>query len=525
MKYQDKYSAHQILIKPLKMFGFPRVKDKVDALLWLSKDIDLKDIEYVFPLIFIKNTTLVLTSAQMAAGIMSKIGSKDWSRIYDQVKYTRIDEKSLVSLLEFETDISVHLLGIASLNSNGYVREKALKLMSGVKSPSAVPYILLRLNDWVVSVRNLAEHILKNMLIPENIDCFIDHFNLINKLQDAVRVDLKSIKTEIEGFLKDDSVQDMVKNKLKDPQVKIRLFCYQLLRGRIVNDETIITSALHDKSFEVRMWLVEAIKTLEPQDRYAIIEKLLRDKSAKVKTAVLREHEDVVCLHFRRILEMFLVDDYASVREGARFIVKKHSMITDIPEFYRLQIIKNPLPGAIAGLGEIGGQRDYDIVCEFKTHEDSKMRLASMVAMWQLSKADTVGFILDALNSDIPKIKKTAKRLLKKTKMPTILFAMKEKLRSEDLDMRIFALQIIYSYGGWQALLAILYAISREQEPVLSEAKNLLNNWLHKSTGLYSRPEGDTEKAIVELYEKICLKRLISESVIKDLQFVLRIRR
>ncbi|KJS49695.1 HEAT repeat domain-containing protein [Desulfosporosinus sp. BICA1-9] len=524
-EYLDKYSAHQTLIKPLKMFGFPKVKDKLAALHWLSKDIDPKDIEYVFPLIFVKNTTLALTAAQITAGIMSKIGGKDWSRIYDQVKYTRIDEKSLVSLLEFETDISVHLLGIASLNSNGYVREKALKLISGVKSPSAVPYILLRLNDWVVSVRNLAEHIIKNMFIPDNIDLFINHFDLINKLQDSVRVDLNQIKMQVEDFLKDDSFKDIVKRKLKHPQVKTRLFCYQLLKDRIVNDETIIISALQDKSFEVRMWLVGAIKSLEPQARDAIIEKLLQDKSSKVKTAVLREHEDVVCLNFRGIIEMLLVDESASVRDDARFIVKKHSMVTDIPEFYRLKILKNPLPGAIVGLGETGGQRDFDIVCGFKTNEEPKMRLASLIAMWQLSKVDTVGFVLDALNSDLPKIKKTAKRLLKKAKMPEILSVMKEKLKSEDLNTRIFALQIIYSYGGWQALLAILYAISREQEPVLSEARNILNNWLPKSTSLYSKPDRDTEKEIINLDETIRLKGLISENVIKELQFVLATRR
>ncbi|SDH64312.1 hypothetical protein SAMN05443529_11639 [Desulfosporosinus hippei DSM 8344] len=525
MEYLDKYSAHQTLIQPLKMFGFPKVKDKLAALLWLSKDIDLKDIEYVFPLIFIKNTTLALTAAQIAAGIMSRIGAKDWRRIYDQVKYTRIDEKSLVSLLEFETDISIHMLGIASLNSNGYVREKALKLISGVKSPSAVPYTLLRLNDWVVSVRNLAEHILKNIFIPDNIDLFINHFELINKLQDSVRVDLNRIKTLVEDFLKDDSFKDIVKRKLKHPQVKTRLFCYQLLKDRIVNDETIIISALQDKSFEVRMWLVGAIKTLEPQAQESIIEKLLQDKSAKVKTAVLRKHEDFVCQNFRGILEMLLIDESASVRDDARFILKKHSIVTDIPQFYRHQILKNSLPGAIAGLGETGGQRDFDIVCGFKTNEEPKIRLASLIAMWQLSKVDTVGFVLDALNSDLPKIKKTAKRLCKRTRMPDILSAMKENLKSEDLNTRILALQIIYGYGGWQALQAILYAISREQEPVLSEARNLLNKWLPKSTSLYSKPDRATEKEIINFYETICLKGLISENVLKELQFVLVTRR
>ena len=503
------------------MFGFPKAKDKIEALRWLSIDADPNDIEYVFPIISHRNTTLASTAAQIAAGIMKGIKVKAWNSIYDKVKYTKIDEKSLVSLLNFEPDISIHLLGIASLNSSGYVRERALKLISGSKNPSAVPYILLRLNDWVVSIRNLAEHILKNMFTADNIDLFINHFALINRLEDSVRVELKSIKIEIEDFLKDDSFRDMVMSNFNHPQVKTRLFCYQLLKERVAKDENIITNALQDKSFEVRMWLVEAINILELETKYAIIEKLLQDKSAKVKTAVLRENEDVVCLKFRGILEMLLVDEYASVRDEARFIAKKHSIIIDIPEFYRQQILKNPKPGAIVGLGETGNQRDLDIVYRFTTHEESKKRLAALIAMWHLSRVDAVGFVLDALDSDVPKIRKIVKRLLKRTRMPEILSAMKEKLRSEDLDIRVFALQIVYSYGGWQALEAILYAISNEHDPVLSESKNLLNSWLIRSTRLYSKPDRATENAIVNLFEVICQRKLISDKAIKELQFAI----
>ncbi|WP_137698032.1 hypothetical protein [Ruminiclostridium herbifermentans] len=51
------------------------------------------------------------------------------------------------------------------LNRNGYVREKALKLISGAKIYSAIPYVLLRLNDWVLPVRQLADTFLRICLL------------------------------------------------------------------------------------------------------------------------------------------------------------------------------------------------------------------------------------------------------------------------------------------------------------------------------------------------------------------------
>ncbi len=165
-EFYDKYSVHQILIQPVKLFGQPKTRDKIDVLNSMKPYADLSDIEYVYPLVFDKNTELAAVAAKTVIGIMKKIQGKQWNSVYDEVKYTKVDLESMVNLLNFPTDISIYLLGVASLNSNGYVREKALRLISGVGITSAIPYILLRLNDWVLPVRQLAEHILKNWSLP-----------------------------------------------------------------------------------------------------------------------------------------------------------------------------------------------------------------------------------------------------------------------------------------------------------------------------------------------------------------------
>ncbi|HOQ38170.1 MAG TPA: hypothetical protein PLR73_10745 [Acetivibrio sp.] len=518
-KFFDKCSVHQVLMQPVKLFGYPKTKDKVDALNLLRHCADLGDIRYIYPLVFEKNAELASTAAQIVSEVMEKVQGKQWNTIYYRIKYTAIDIDRLDTLLNFDTKVSVHLLGIASLNYSGYIREKALKLVAGLSDPRMVPYILLRLNDWVLPVRNLAADILKNTLVSENIDTFIENFCLIDKLHNVSRVDLKGVRNGIVEYLKNDNVIDKIKTRLRHENVKKRLFCYSLLEDKIAEDIDIINSALKDKSFEIRMWLVNAIKKLDENSRDDIIEKLLQDKSAKVRTAVLRNYEDIVLLKFRERLLNLLSDDNASVREDARFICKKHSIIKDFPEFYRQQILINPVPGALVGLGETGDRNDYDLACKFFTHGDSKVKIPAMISMWYLSKDDAVKYVIDSLESDIPKIRKTAKKLLKKSKMPQILFEMRNRLEGDNTEIKLFALEVICNYRGWHALEGILFAIANDEGIVLEKAKNLLGRCLTGLANIYTKPDKVTRDKIIGLYDDIRRKNVISDRTIREISF------
>lgn len=349
--------------------------------------------------------------------------------------------------------------------------------------------------------------------------------NFLNKLQNVLRVNLKNTRLEIVDYLKDDSLKDEIKNNLKHTQVKTRLFCYMLLMDRIAYEDDVINSALKDKSFEIRMWLVEAIRNLKSDIKITIIGKLLDDKSAKVKNAILRNYEDIVCLEFRERLEKLVVNEYASVRDEARFITKKYSFIKDFPEFYRQQILTNIVPGALVGLGETGNKSDFVIVSQFCTHDEPKIRLSAMIAMWYLSKEDAIKHVLDSLVSEIPKIRKTAKKFIKISKMPVVLCEMKERLKSDNLDIQLFALDAICWYGGWYALEGILFAISNWQSLGLDKAKNLLDSWLSGSASLYSKPDGATKGKIAELFETVQNKGLISDKAFRELSFIIETRR
>ncbi len=524
MELFDKGTIHQILVKPVKLFGHPSIKDKIEAISKYRSFADTSDIKYVYPLIFSKNRELAIIAADTVAEIMRKVQDRHWNTVYDEVKYTKIDLGDMDIILNYPRNTSIHLLGIASLNCNGFVREKALRLINDSGNSCSIPYIILRLSDWVPSVRILAEQMIEKTLTRDYIDIFIDNFYLINKLQNVIRVDLLKIRQRIVDFLKNYSFRNIIMSRLKHSQVKVRLFCYSLLTERISYDEDIINCALKDKSFEVRIWLVNAIKTVEYDKRIIVIRKLLNDKSAKVIIAILRNYEEIVCREYRERLKELVIDQHVSVRDEARFITKKHSLIEDFREFYKQQLDINTVYGALMGLGETGEKGDFEYIRDYFNSEEPKIKLASMTAMWYLSKDEGISYVLKSLDSDIPKIKKTAKKIVINSKMPIVLYEMKEKLKSNNTEIRLLALDVIWGYGGWNALEGILFAISKWQSPEIAKAISLLGRWLIRATSLYTKPDNTTYYKISEYFEFVKRGKLISDEAIKELAFIFETR-
>ncbi|MBP2654478.1 MAG: hypothetical protein H6Q73_2047 [Firmicutes bacterium] len=525
MKDYNKYSVHKLLITPIDFFGGPKVKDKLNALQWLSDKVEISDLEYIYPLVFEKNMELGLAAAKIVKEVMGNLTMKQWGNIYDELKYFRVDKDELTLFLRYPEEISVHLLGIATLNANGYIREKALSMMSGIQTSEAIPYVLLRLGDWVERIRKISVHILRNTLKEENIDSYVSNFHLIDKLKGILRVDLKDVREEIISYLKEEAALDKIKANLVHPNVKIRLFCYTILQNKLVTENDIIKLALSDKAFEIRLWLIGAIEEIDYNRQIEVIKRLLHDKAAKVKVAALRRFEKIIVCDFREELFEMLCDEHTSVREGARYIVRRYSMLEDFPVFYREQISTQASPGAILGLGETGKQIDYTLISKFTSSENMKIKCATITAMWYLSKDASVKALVRCLDSEIPRVRKTAKRLLRSEKSYFVFLRMKEKLGQDNPEMKLYALEIIYRYGGWQALDSIMMVICQEDGIVLTHAVKMLERWLCKSARIFTKPDSETLTSLENNIQKAREKQCLSCETLKILEFIIATRR
>lgn len=93
------------------------------------------------------------------------------------------------------------LLGVASFHNNGYVRESALEMLSRVRSGIELPFVLLRLNDWVPQIRRIAADAISARLETDYASHFIRKLWLVSRLRSCGRGEHELILRRISSLL------------------------------------------------------------------------------------------------------------------------------------------------------------------------------------------------------------------------------------------------------------------------------------------------------------------------------------
>lgn len=92
-------------------------------------------------------------------------------------------------------------LGVLSFNRNGYVREAAIRALSDVHSGHELPFLLIRLNDWVHPIRDAARRAILSRVEPKYAAQFVFNLSLIWRLRAQHRADHQPIAEAILNLL------------------------------------------------------------------------------------------------------------------------------------------------------------------------------------------------------------------------------------------------------------------------------------------------------------------------------------
>lgn len=158
--------------------------------------------------------------------------SKDWS-LFDQ-NIDVVNVPLLDSFLRFFGDGSlrdISPLGIAlgTFSPNGYHREAALRELLGRKSPLALPFVLLRLRDWVPEIRSIAGAAVREYLVPGRVTELASSLNLLNIVLASPRAQAKGLRAEIEVCLIDSAAHPEMLNQLQSGEPQTRGYAFMLL--------------------------------------------------------------------------------------------------------------------------------------------------------------------------------------------------------------------------------------------------------------------------------------------------------
>ena len=234
--------------------------------------------------------------------LISKSSFKNKS-LYFSLKNIHLKKEDLVRFGKFETEIQNSLYSIASMNSDGYVREEALIFL--IKNPTqrTFPFILFRLADWVPTIKQISEHGIRKLIQEYKPEFLIRYHKIIDWLLKVERSDLEGIHQEITEFIfSEQNIQQIIAN-LEDYEEGDRYFIFRNLIARNLLDEQIFEKILMDKNFLIRLLAIRNIDMLERPD---VLKKLLNDRSQKIRHHAINKISETQIEQFQTELNSYI---------------------------------------------------------------------------------------------------------------------------------------------------------------------------------------------------------------------------
>ena len=302
--------------------------------------------------------------------------SLEWS-----IDWREIDISSMRGWFESEKDY-VYTLILGSFHPNGYYREACLREMSAYDGTLA--YIVLRLNDWVEPVRQLAYRVAGDRLADCPLEELFAAMMALDKVKGSGRRDSGKL-AEIEQIIDDrleHGAAEIEPESILGMEYAVRKSIYHyLMSGARLKRQTAETLLARERHSFCQRLIISGL--LAHYDCPAqTVERYMRHSSACVRQRAMEYQYAVLGCAWAGLKDMLLDASY-NIRDMAAYILRKHSDV-DIPAFYREHLSEGCPVTAILGIGEQGSRNMADLVMPFLSHEDGRVVKSAIEALDRL---------------------------------------------------------------------------------------------------------------------------------------------
>ncbi|HEU4770005.1 MAG TPA: HEAT repeat domain-containing protein [Pyrinomonadaceae bacterium] len=416
-------------------------------------------------------------------------------------------------------DAAVSLFGVASIHHSGYVREAALRKLSPIRSGAELPFLILRLNDWVSNVRNVAYHAIQARLTPEYCRHFIANLPVISRLERAGRVDHTPIIHAINQLLQSDECRSALLGSLKSEDRHIRRAGFRLVLDVVHPGPEVLKLALADEDTVIRQLAAKTISS-RPEMFGLFLGSMKHDRFMPVRREALRiavatNSPDVV-----EQLQSGLLDSHASIREECRWHLQK-IQATDFAAFYRQHLEGRDLYSAISGLGETGRADDSLLIAPHATHHTSKIRRAAIKALAALNPKAHLDLFMTALADEVPNVSRHAlKALSRKTSLLSVAQVWDLFSSSSRVHVKRNALSLIQKFGKWESISYLLRALREPDPDLVTQTQRAIQHWLATFNRSFSQPTSEQVSSLKDALEKC--GGLIGDETREQLRFAIK---
>lgn len=457
----------------------------------ISRSNNPESVIYLLSCLLLSDKIIVESAADSIAQLFSKMNSLDFIRIDERVRsrilsgnYRSAWDKQgqeLVPLMRNFEPQAV-FMGLASMHQNGHVRELSLGALDLITDGSEIPYLLLRVTDWVASVSQKAKAALKKRLYPEYAGRFLASITLVDALRQRKRGNGAELFQSIHNLAAQAQLSDFLR-ELESPNQRARRLCFYMGLGtNLAARIEIIKRSLRNSDHLVRrMALLSSIAHLSKEELSPIFQSALADPFPSNRIETLRLVLSQYPESAEDELKKALLDRSPSVRAFARFHLKELKPNYDFAQFYR-EHLNNPkqqeVIASLASLAEIGHKTDYETIEFFLKHQNDQIAKAAIGALVTLDKERSINHLFDLLLHESSSISSAARKGLAKCC---------RYLQGEDLwrlyssnrnaKIKYDILRIIGSLTKWERLGYCLLACNSADESIKKLALEYLERW------------------------------------------------
>lgn len=381
-------------------------------------------------------------------------------------------------------------LAFASMHTNGRVREAALRRLAARTDGAELPFLLLRLNDWVVPIRDIARDLVKARVREEYALFFVRDLALLLRIERCQRGEHRWLSEAMTELFQREGSAEALQAGLHSADRNVRRACLRFASTAAAPRAiAALKAALADADPMCRLWAAKQLIAGATHDELPSLHAALcGDAFMPVRRESLTALAERNPAAAHAALVDALLDKHTSMRAVARFYLKGR---VDAAEFYRRAMDAQRgarLSAALLGLSECGEKADAHKIAPFLVSPEIRFRKAAVIAIGRLAADENRSDLLRALADTSPGVSAAACAALRPV-VSAVMGELAALLQTHPTPfVRKNALTLVRSLSKWERLPLLLAACRDAHEDVSQPAALALDFWFYSYNGSFVTP-------------------------------------
>jgi len=384
-------------------------------------------------------------------------------------------------------------IGILSFQSSGYTREAAVRLLSASYDGVELPFLLIRVNDWVEQVRDVARQAISDRIRPDYAAHFLRCLPLLEKISFQLRQDSRQLIDSITDCIGSDAARPSLLLAIaQGDQITRRLAFRFLVRRPHINLISDLKGMAKSRDPMIRWGAARELRQrLEGADLRTLLLELADDRFMPVRREALYGYVEKKLPEAGEVLRKALLDRHRSMREIARFHLSKTERL-DLLSYYQAKIgveKERPRCAAILGVGEVGKSQDAADLAPLLRDPSPRVKQAAIRAIGHLDAAAFLGELSALLDDERAGIARAARdaiaahsELLAPARLRDLF------MRATHSRTRQFLISLFGRLWWWDSAPLLIEATACEDPAAKQLALDILATWRGKIGRLTGKP-------------------------------------